>query len=122
MELNDEPEDGAPSAASGTPDDEVEVSAKSKDIDEAKVEARFEAELEADVAEYKTELVGEEAEDKLKVEKEAIAREYDAPYIPAESRDEAKQSLVRRLSPYLTVAGVLLILRIVFYSLRRRRR
>jgi hypothetical protein len=33
-----------------------------------------------------------------------------------------KESLMKRLTPYLTVAGILLIARIVVYSLRRRRR
>jgi len=47
---------------------------------------------------------------------------YSAPYEPAEAYDEDKKSLLKRLSPYLTVAGILLILRIVVYSLRRRRK
>jgi hypothetical protein len=33
-----------------------------------------------------------------------------------------RESFMRRLTPYLTVAGILLIARIVVYSLRRRRR
>ena len=42
---------------------------------------------------------------------------------PTSTEPDAKpESLIRRLTPYLTVAGVLLILRIVVYSLRRRRR
>jgi carbon monoxide dehydrogenase subunit G len=41
---------------------------------------------------------------------------------PEEAASKGKESLVRRLAPYMTVAGVLLIARIVVYSLRRRRR
>ncbi|MGD1011573.1 MAG: SRPBCC family protein [Acidimicrobiales bacterium] len=44
------------------------------------------------------------------------------PVEPEEAAGKGKESLVRRLAPYMTVAGVLLIVRIVVYSLRRRRR
>lgn len=58
-------------------------------------------------------------------EPEAVAevRKIDSP--PAEPVDlvgVAGSSVARRLAPYLTVAGLLLIARIVVYSLRRRRR
>jgi hypothetical protein len=36
--------------------------------------------------------------------------------------EEEQESLIRHLAPYLTVAGFLLIARIVVHSLRRRRR
>ena len=52
----------------------------------------------------------------------AASEAYSTPYEPEEGFEEGKQSLLRRLSPYLTVAGILLIVRIVVYSLRRRRR
>ncbi len=39
-----------------------------------------------------------------------------------EAPDEERESLIKRLAPYLTVAGFFLIARIVVYSLRRRRR
>jgi hypothetical protein len=130
MELNDESEGGVRDAESATPAGQRGGSAKPKPKPEpepepeaeSESEAKFEAELEADVSEYETELAAAAAEGTAKVEKEEIAREYEAPYVPAGPRDEDKHSLLRRLSPYLTVAGILLIVRIVFYSLRRRRR
>ena len=45
-----------------------------------------------------------------------------APVEPVDLVEVAGASVMRRLAPYLTVAGVLLIARIVFYSLRRRRK
>ena len=41
---------------------------------------------------------------------------------PVDLVDVAGGSVMRRLAPYLTVAGILLIARIVVYSLRRRRK
>lgn len=52
----------------------------------------------------------------------AASEDYSAPYGGDYGSDDSGQSLLRRLSPYLTVAGILLIIRIVVYSLRRRRR
>jgi uncharacterized protein len=51
------------------------------------------------------------------------ARQIDAaPAVPVDLVEVAGPSLLKRLAPFMTVAGVLLILRIVVYSLRRRRR
>jgi carbon monoxide dehydrogenase subunit G len=47
---------------------------------------------------------------------------YSPPAEPVDLVDVAGGSLMKRLGPYLTVAGILLIARIVVYSLRRRRR
>jgi len=47
--------------------------------------------------------------------------DHDGVYPSAEDPEE-RDSLMRRLAPYLSVAGFLLIARIVVYSLRRRRR
>jgi carbon monoxide dehydrogenase subunit G len=45
-----------------------------------------------------------------------------APAEPVNLVDVAGGSVARRLAPYMTVAGVLLIIRIVVYSIRRRRK
>lgn len=47
---------------------------------------------------------------------------YSPPAEPVDLVDVAGGSLMKRLGPYLTIAGILLIARIVVYSLRRRRR
>ena len=80
-------------------------------------EAEIAAEIAADVVEVAEEAVSE------------VADSYDAiannvTYLPtAEPEPEPEgESLLKRLTPYLTVAGLLLIARIVVYSLRRRRR
>jgi len=55
----------------------------------------------------------------------AVSAARQIPSPPAEPVDligVAGPSVMRRLAPYMTVAGILLIARIVFYSLRRRRR
>jgi len=44
------------------------------------------------------------------------------PVEPVDLFEVAGESVLKRLAPYLTVAGILLIARIVVYSLRRRRR
>jgi len=81
-----------------------------------------EAEADADVAAYQAEVEAEVVADKVRVEKEEVARDYAPPFVPLGDDDKEEQSLFRRLSPYLTVAGLLLIGRIVIYSLMRRRR
>ncbi|MGA3354242.1 MAG: hypothetical protein ABSD85_13820 [Acidimicrobiales bacterium] len=125
MELNDESDNGAASAENEAPVEKPEATKrpkKSKPADESDIEAEVEAEIEADVASYEAEVESEVAESKVEAEKEAVAAQYDSPWVPTSPPDENRQSLLRRLSPYLTVAGVLLIARIVVYSLRRRRR
>ena len=91
-----------------------------------------EAEIDADVYTYTAEIAAEIAADVVEVAEEAVsevADSYDAiannvTYLPtAEPEPEPEgESLLKRLTPYLTVAGLLLIARIVVYSLRRRRR
>jgi len=133
MELNDQSKGKTPGG----------TRAKAARLDaEAAAEAHVEEEIEKDVAEYKDELVTKEETDELEVEKEAVAedgieaaaekpeadkgaaapeypRSYEAPLHPIAKRE----SLIKRLRPYyLTAAGLLLIARIVVYSLRRRRR
>jgi hypothetical protein len=97
-------------------------------------EAAAEAEIEAGVAAYKAEIDAEVAADLVEAGKEAAVGEAgsDGPQRDRQSYLEddwsadhpiaKRESLVRRLAPYLTVAGIFLILRIVVYSLRRRRR
>ncbi|MGA3215271.1 MAG: hypothetical protein ABSD97_06225 [Acidimicrobiales bacterium] len=121
MELNDESEHPAPSDEATKPSAPAGASAAEPD-DEAEAEAKVEAEIEADVASYKSELDAEVVEDKAKVEKEELAHEYPPPYEAPSYPIAKRESLLRRLTPYLTVAGLLLIARIVVYSLRRRRR
>jgi len=100
----------------------------------AAAEAAAEAEIETGVAAYRAEIDAEVAADLVEAAKEASFDEVGSdgsqrgPQSYAEddwSVDHPiakRESLVRRLVPYLTVAGVFLILRIVVYSLRRRRR
>jgi hypothetical protein len=78
------------------------------------VEAEIEAEVAADVVE-----AAEEASYVADSQDAAGGRET---YLSAEEPVEERESLLKRLTPYLTVAGFLLIARIVVYSLRRRRR
>jgi len=78
------------------------------------VEAEIEAEVAADVVE-----AAEEASYVADSQDAAGGRET---YLSAEEPAEERESLLKRLTPYLTVAGFLLIARIVVYSLRRRRR
>ena len=93
-------------------------------------ESAAEAEIDQEVAAYKAEIDDEVAADVVEAEEEAISKvtdSDDAPvasvtYLPTVESAEERESLLRRLTPYLTVAGLLLIARIVFYSLRRRRR
>ena len=92
------------------------------------------AEVEADVASYKAEIDGEIASDLVEAGKEAVSEKLDSHDAARDRGSYAeddwlvdhpiakRESLIRRLAPYLTVAGVFLIARIVVYSLRRRRR
>jgi len=126
MELNDESENGAPGAGDKArkragPAEETEK--------EAEIEAAVEAEIEADAASYKSELVGENEFAGVEIKEEAAAsedsapREYPRAYEPPLAPIAKRESLLKRLKPYyLTAAGLLLITRIVVYSLRRRRR
>ena len=139
MELNDEPEETAPPAETKRQprraepvadqkleaEEEAKVAAQENDLgpeaeEEAVAEAELEAEVAADVASYRSEIEDEIAADKVKVEKEEVAGEYS--YEPPSHPITKRESLFKRLAPYLTVAGLLLIARIVVYSLRRRRR
>ena len=93
-------------------------------------EPAVEAEIDEEVAAYKADIDDEVAADVVKAAEEAIsdvADSYDATgasvtYLPTDEPEEERESLLKRLTPYLTVAGLLLIARIVLYSLRRRRR
>jgi len=122
MELNDESEDRAPRDEGG------ESARTAAPVDEAGIEAAVEAEIEADVASYESEVAGEKAADELETGEEAVAgepsaREYPRPYEPPLHPIAKRESLLKRARPYyLTAAGLLLITRIVVYSLRRRRR
>ena len=103
------------------------------------VETPAEAEIDAEVASYAAELKAEVVLDEIEVEVAAdgakaaaeavsyVAGSDDATggretYLSTEEPEEERESLLKRLTPYLTVAGFLLIARIVVYSLRRRRR
>ena len=103
------------------------------------VETPAEAEIDAEVASYAAELKAEVVLDEIEVEVGAdgakaaaeavsyVAGSDDATggretYLSTEEPEEERESLLKRLTPYLTVAGFLLIARIVVYSLRRRRR
>src|ERR1039458_6380607 len=103
------------------------------------VETPAEAEIDAEVASYAAELKAEVVLDEIEVEVAAdgakaaaeavsyVAGSDDATggretYLSTEEPEEGRESLLKRLTPYLTVAGFLLIARIVVYSLRRRRR
>jgi carbon monoxide dehydrogenase subunit G len=93
-----------------------------------------EAEVEADVASYKAEIDDEVASDRVEAGREAVYEKLDSHDVardrgsyeedewPLDHPIAKRESLMRRLAPYLTVAGVFLIARIVVYSLRRRRR
>ena len=122
MELNDESEDRAPRDEAG------ESARTAAPVDEAGIEAAVEAEIEADVASYESEVADEKASDELETGEEAVAgepssREYPRPYEPPLHPIAKRESLLKRARPYyLTAAGLLLITRIVVYSLRRRRR
>lgn len=132
MELNDESENRAPR------DEDGEPARTAAPADEAEVEAAVEAEIEADVASYESKVTGEEAADEIEMGEEAAAetemgeeaaagepasREYPRPYEPPLHPIAKRESLLKRARPYyLTAAGLLLITRIVVYSLRRRRR
>jgi len=100
-----------PEAATREPVVEAEV--------EVEVEvAAYKAEIEAEVA---ADVVEAAEEDSYLADSEDAAGGRDA-YLSAEEPAEERESLLKRLTPYLTVAGFLLIARIVVYSLRRRRR
>jgi hypothetical protein len=122
MELNDESEDRAPR------DEDGEPARTGAPADEAEVEAAVEAEIEADVASYESKVAGEEAADEVEMGEEAAAgepssREYPRPYEPPLHPIAKRESLLKRARPYyLTAASLLLITRILVYSLRRRRR
>jgi hypothetical protein len=120
MELNEESGAGAKSAGGETPEAQAGAGGAQEDLSRGESEA--EVEVDADVAEYKSEVESEVAASEVESEEEeAVEEKYPPHYVPTGPLDE-KQSLFRRLSPYLTVAGLLLIARIVVYSLRRRRR
>jgi len=98
------------------------------------VETPAEAEIDAEAASYEAEIDAEVAFDKLEAAEEAVSDEADSghaagdrevsppPYDESDHLIAKRESFIRRLTPYLTVAGILLIARIVVYSLRRRRR
>ena len=89
-----------------------------------------EAEIEAEVDSYRAEIQAEVAVANLEAEEEIASEQADSADAAgdgeirplASAPQEEREPLMRRLAPYLTVAGFLLIMRIVVYSLRRRRR
>jgi len=93
-------------------------------------ESAAEAEIEAAVDSYRAEVEAEVAVAKLESEEETASEQPDAAGTAGDRElrlltpelQEEREPLMRRLAPYLTVAGFLLIVRIVVYSLRRRRR
>ena len=124
------PEAAAPEAA--TPEAAApEAAAPEAAAPEAATpESAAEAEIEATVDSYRAEIEAEVAVAKLESEEETASEQLD-PAGAAGDREihpltpepqEEREPLMRRLAPYLTVAGFLLIMRIVVYSLRRRRR
>lgn len=117
MELNEEKGAGADSTGSEKPEERAGASEASNDLGSGETDT----EAQADVDEYRAEVVAEIVEDEAEVEKEAVSEQYPPHYVPTGPLDQ-NQSLLRRLSPYLTVAGLLLIARIVIYSMRRRKR
>jgi carbon monoxide dehydrogenase subunit G len=98
------------------------------------VETPAEAEIDAEAASYEAEIDAEVAFDEAEAAGEAASAQADSDHAagdrwisspPLEESDHLiakRESFMRRLTPYLTVAGILLIARIVVYSLRRRRR
>ena len=123
MELNDESEQESAGTNGQAPEEKAALA------DEAEIEAALEAEIEADVASYESKLVGENEADEVETREELVAgedsaaAEYPRPYEPPLHPIAKRPSLLKRLKPYyLTAAGLLLIARIVVYSLRRRRR
>ena len=119
MELNDESEQESAGTNGQAPEEKAGLA------DEAEIEAG----IEADVASYESKLVGENEADEVETREELVAGEdsaageYPRPYEPPLHPIAKRPSLLKRLKPYyLTAAGLLLIARIVVYSLRRRRR
>jgi hypothetical protein len=115
MELNDESEQESAGTNGQAPEEKAGLA--------------DEAEIEADVASYESKLVGENEADEVETREELVAGEdsaageYPRPYEPPLHPIAKRPSLLKRLKPYyLTAAGLLLIARIVVYSLRRRRR
>lgn len=100
MELNEEPQGAAPGG---------ETVSEEQPADETEPEAAA-LEPESEV---------EEESPAPSVPEQAYGQDYE--YEDDFGEGPSKQSLLRRLSPYLTVAGIFLILRIVVYSFRRRR-
>jgi carbon monoxide dehydrogenase subunit G len=95
----------------------------------AEAESAAEDDIEAAVASYRAEAEAEVAYGEVEATEEAASKEADSvavgdgeTYPSTFEHEEERESLMRRLAPYLTVAGFLLIARIVVYSLRRRRR
>ncbi len=96
----------------------------------ATAELAAEAEIEADVDSYRAEIQAEVAVANLEAEEETASEQADSVDAAGDGEirplasepQEEREPLMRRLAPYLTVAGFLLIMRIVVYSLRRRRR
>ena len=123
MELNDESEQESAGTKGQAPEEKAALA------DEAEIEAALETGIEADVASYESKLVGENEADEVEIREELVAgqdsaaAEYPRPYEPPLHPIAKRESLLKRLKPYyLTAAGLLLIARIVVYSLRRRRR
>ncbi len=132
MELNDESEDRAPR------DEDGEPARTAAPADEAEIEAAVEAEIEADVASYDPRWPARRLPTRSRWGRRPpprsrrgrrpppgspSSREYPRPYEPPLHPIAKRESLLKRARPYyLTAAGLLLITRIVVYSLRRRRR
>jgi hypothetical protein len=105
MELNGEHEDAASHPAETEPTEEPH-----KDVSEEKVTtAGDHGSFESDEART------DGAEHDEGAEIYSLNEEFPPP-------SDEKEPFFKRLAPYLTVAGLLLIARIVVYSLRRRKR
>ena len=103
-----------------TPEPVVETPAEAEIDAEA---ASYEAEIDAEVAFDEAEAAGAAASAQADSDHAAGDRWISSPPLEESAHLIAKrESFMRRLTPYLTVAGILLIARIVVYSLRRRRR
>ena len=96
--------------------------------DEAGTEGGSASDAQAEAkAEPKVKAAEKKAQDAPEPSKEPAAdagprQIFSPPAEPVDLVDVAGGSVMKRLAPYLTVAGILLIARIVVYSLRRRRR
>ena len=108
----------APATATATASSGVATGDEAGSASDAPAEAKAEPKVKA--AEKKAEEAPEPSKEPAV---DAGPRQiFSPPAEPVDLVDVAGGSVIKRLAPYLTVAGILLIARIVVYSLRRRRR